>query len=228
MEVSKSLVDREFIIINVGANTSHSGLVSPLWENGTFCFMPIPEEGTSPDPNRDLFSCCPNLPTFKDFVKPQIAFCVHEKYLTKKVHDDPEFETFAVPDIFCAVGIVFIFAIPLIVSMNFPVYGYTTGNSLYYWLTFGVYMSGLVFVFVVSLLCILGMPSPSSQCSPGQPIFHITAANPTTTELSRTSVQACKGRAASPYTCRAVPGCGAEISFRTDKEKGYSGPQRIC
>ena len=62
---------------------------------------------------------------------------------------DPEFETLAVSDFMYAVGIVFIFAIPLIISMNFPVYGYTTGNSLYYWLTFGVYMSGLIFVFIV-------------------------------------------------------------------------------
>jgi len=98
MEINKSLDEREFVIINVGANTRHRGLVSPLWENGVFCFMPIPEEGMLPDPSKDLFPGCPNLPSFADFVKPQIAFCVHEKYLTKTVHEDPEFETFTYGD----------------------------------------------------------------------------------------------------------------------------------
>ena len=72
MENNKSLDEREFVIINVGANTSHRGLVSPLWENGAFCFMPIPDEGMLQDPSKDLFPDCPNLPSFADFVKPQI------------------------------------------------------------------------------------------------------------------------------------------------------------
>jgi hypothetical protein len=101
---TKSLAERQFIIINVGANTKHRGLVSPLWEDETFFFMPIPEEGEVPDPSKDLFPDCPNLPTFADFVRPQIALkpeialCVSEKYLTKRVHDDPEFETFTYGD----------------------------------------------------------------------------------------------------------------------------------
>lgn len=98
MEINKTLDEREFVIINVGANTSHHGLVSPLWENGDFCIMPIPEEGMVPNPSKDLFPSCRNLPSFADFVKPYIAFCVHEKYLTKTVHEDPEFETFTYGD----------------------------------------------------------------------------------------------------------------------------------
>jgi len=98
MEAHKSISEREFVIVNVGANTSHAGLISPLWGDGTFCFMPIPEDGPSTDPSRDLFPGCPNLPTFSEFIKPHIAFCVQKKYLTKKVHDDPEFETFTYGD----------------------------------------------------------------------------------------------------------------------------------
>jgi ESS family glutamate:Na+ symporter len=62
---------------------------------------------------------------------------------------DPEFKTLAASDFMYAVGIVFIFAIPLILSMNFPVYGYTSGNSIYYWITVGIYLTGLTFVVTV-------------------------------------------------------------------------------
>jgi hypothetical protein len=98
MEINKSLVDTNFVIINVGANKSHSGLVSPRSEDGTFFFMPIAEGGTSPKPDQDLFPGCSNLPTFGDFVKPEVAFCVSRDYREKTVHDDPEFETFTYGD----------------------------------------------------------------------------------------------------------------------------------
>jgi ESS family glutamate:Na+ symporter len=61
---------------------------------------------------------------------------------------DPEFETPAASDYMYAVGIVFFFAIPFIFSMNFPAYGYSTGNSIYYWITVCVYISYLIFVLV--------------------------------------------------------------------------------
>jgi ESS family glutamate:Na+ symporter len=43
---------------------------------------------------------------------------------------DHDFETPASSDYMYAVGLMFIFAIPFIVSMNFPAYGYTTGRSI--------------------------------------------------------------------------------------------------
>ncbi len=61
---------------------------------------------------------------------------------------DPEFETPAASDYMYAVGIVFFFAIPFIFSMNFPAYGYSTGNSIYYWITVCIYFSYLIFVLV--------------------------------------------------------------------------------
>ncbi len=61
---------------------------------------------------------------------------------------DPEFETPAASDYMYAVGIVFFFAIPFIFSMNFPAYGYSSGNPIYYWITVCVYISYLIFVLV--------------------------------------------------------------------------------
>lgn len=59
---------------------------------------------------------------------------------------DHDFETPASSDYMYAVGLMFIFAIPFIVSMNFPAYGYTTGRSIYYWITFLIYFAYLLFV----------------------------------------------------------------------------------
>jgi len=61
---------------------------------------------------------------------------------------DPELETPASSDYMYAVGIVFIFALPFIFSMHFPAYGYTTGRSFYYWITFLVYLSYMIFVLI--------------------------------------------------------------------------------
>jgi ESS family glutamate:Na+ symporter len=59
---------------------------------------------------------------------------------------DTELKTPASSDYMYAVGIVFIFAIPFIFSMNFPVYGYATGRTIYYWVTFLIYAVYMIFV----------------------------------------------------------------------------------
>jgi ESS family glutamate:Na+ symporter len=61
---------------------------------------------------------------------------------------DHDFETPASSDYMFAVGLTFIFAIPFIVSMNFPAYGYTTGRSIYYWITILIYVAYLLFVLI--------------------------------------------------------------------------------
>jgi len=95
----KALRDREIIIINVGANKNHSGLISPLYEDGTFFFMPIPEEDKEPDAKKDLFPRCPALPTYRDFIKDQkVWHYISDRYLEKRVHNDPEFGTFTYGD----------------------------------------------------------------------------------------------------------------------------------
>jgi len=97
----KTLHDREIVIINVGANKNHRGLISPRWEDGSFFFMPIPEEGNKPDADKDLFPGCRNLPTYKEFIKDQKVLqckCVPDGYLETRVHTDPEFVTFTYGD----------------------------------------------------------------------------------------------------------------------------------
>jgi ESS family glutamate:Na+ symporter len=61
---------------------------------------------------------------------------------------DPEFKTPASSDYMYAVGLVFVFAIPFIFSMNFPAYGFTYGKPFYYWITFLLYALYLVFVLI--------------------------------------------------------------------------------
>lgn len=90
------------MIVNVGVNTSHrEQLISPLWEDGSFFFMPIPEEGNEPNADKDLFPGCSKLPTYREFIKDQKVLqckCVSDRYLGKSVHNDPEFKTFTYGD----------------------------------------------------------------------------------------------------------------------------------
>lgn len=98
-EVIKPLGQRELAIINVGANRSHSGLFSPLYEDGTFFFMPIPEEGTIPEPAKNQFPGCQALPTYAEFLgDSRVVPHIHQRYLAKTVHNDPEFVTFTYGD----------------------------------------------------------------------------------------------------------------------------------
>ncbi|MBN1835500.1 MAG: sodium:glutamate symporter [Spirochaetales bacterium] len=51
---------------------------------------------------------------------------------------DPEFKSPVAQDYMRAAAIVFVLALPLILIINFPVYGYTSGNPMWYWLSFAV------------------------------------------------------------------------------------------
>jgi ESS family glutamate:Na+ symporter len=61
---------------------------------------------------------------------------------------DPDFRTPASTDYMYAVGLVFIFAVPFIFSMNFPAYGFSRGRPVFYWITFCLYALYLLFVLV--------------------------------------------------------------------------------
>jgi glutamate:Na+ symporter, ESS family len=61
---------------------------------------------------------------------------------------DPEFETPTASDYMYAAAFVFITAIPFILMINLPAYGYTTGNPLYYWLTMGICTAYVVACFI--------------------------------------------------------------------------------
>ena len=61
---------------------------------------------------------------------------------------DPDFETPVAADYMYAAGLTFVLVIPLILMINFPAYGYSTGNPIWYWLTAGVLTMYLLFVLV--------------------------------------------------------------------------------
>ncbi len=61
---------------------------------------------------------------------------------------DPEFETPVASDYMYATGLTFFLAIPFILMINFPAYGYQTGNTFYYWLTLAIFGGYLLFVGV--------------------------------------------------------------------------------
>lgn len=80
-------------IVNVGVNASHP-VRSPIFPDGTFEFMPIPEE-------RHLWA--PPLPTYAKlecFNEPgeSLALYTGDNHRGIRVHNDPEFETFTYGD----------------------------------------------------------------------------------------------------------------------------------
>lgn len=73
-------------IINVGANTRQGSLKSPKFKDGTFEFVPIPEE-KCPDYKK--------IPRYKDlnFRYKNYSDFIPEKMYDVRAHNDPEFET---------------------------------------------------------------------------------------------------------------------------------------
>ncbi len=61
---------------------------------------------------------------------------------------DPEFETPAASDFMYGSGITFALAIPLILIINFPAYGYKSGNPSYYWIAIAVCCAYLLFTLI--------------------------------------------------------------------------------
>ena len=61
---------------------------------------------------------------------------------------DPDFETPVAADYMYASGLTFLLVIPMILMINFPAYGHSTGNIFWYWLTLAILGTYLVFVLV--------------------------------------------------------------------------------
>jgi hypothetical protein len=74
--------DHKVAIINVGSNTSHGSLRSPLFSDHAFEFVPIPDDQVE------------GLPTYADF-KTQGnragSEFIPQSFLSRTMHDDPEF-----------------------------------------------------------------------------------------------------------------------------------------
>jgi len=83
-------------IINVGVNASHGQLRSPVFDDGTFEFIPIPEQGRR--------RCCPEcgtLPRYCDlesFNGLNLSKFIPAKYYHCRVHNDPEFVSYTYGD----------------------------------------------------------------------------------------------------------------------------------
>jgi hypothetical protein len=76
-------------IINVGVNASHGRLRSPLFDDGTFEFIPIPEQG-----RRRSCPDCETLPRYRDLESYNglhLLNFVPKKHYNYRVHNDPEF-----------------------------------------------------------------------------------------------------------------------------------------
>ncbi len=65
---------------------------------------------------------------------------------------DPEFETPVASDYMYATGLTFFLAIPFILMINFPAYGYQTGNTTYYWITLAIFLGYLAFTTISYLI----------------------------------------------------------------------------
>ena len=78
-------------IINVGVNTSHGSLKSPIFEDNTFEFVPIPEKKCL-----DYYK----IPKYKEL---HFRYKNYSKFIPKnkfevRAHNDPEFHTFTYGD----------------------------------------------------------------------------------------------------------------------------------
>lgn len=77
----------KIFVVNVGVNASHGTLRSPIFDDLTFKFIPIPERYKNY-----------NLPTYKEICPQDTLKYIPEKYHKWKVHNDPEFSTFTYGD----------------------------------------------------------------------------------------------------------------------------------
>lgn len=88
MEVNEEIFNMpKIIIVNVGVNASHGTLMSPIFTDNTFKFIPIPEDKY---PTHDL-------PTYKE-IFPQYLRYIPQNFHNFRVHNDPEFSTYTYGD----------------------------------------------------------------------------------------------------------------------------------
>jgi hypothetical protein len=80
------------ILLRVGIDKGRGGQYAPIFEDGSFEFIPIPCEKTSEDARGKTYKDKVGRTgkPLSDYVRPAIENCV--------IHDDPEFETFTYGD----------------------------------------------------------------------------------------------------------------------------------
>lgn len=93
-------------IINVGVNASHGKLRSPIYDDGTFGFVPIPccSPKDCPDELGNCSQCIEEysvFPRYNELVSPygrHISEFIPSRYLKMRTHNDPEFISFTYGD----------------------------------------------------------------------------------------------------------------------------------
>lgn len=87
----------KIFLINVGVNAAHGKLRSPILEDGTFKFVPIPEEGRWHSfPHSEELMCYRDLAPLN--VESNLMKVIPKEYYGRNVHNDPEFDTFTYGD----------------------------------------------------------------------------------------------------------------------------------
>ena len=81
-------------MVNVGVNASHGALRSPVFPDGTFEFLPIPEERRLWSPTLPAY---PKLAAYNDPDKTLADYAPVSRW-NDRLHDDPEFRTFTYGD----------------------------------------------------------------------------------------------------------------------------------
>ena len=84
------------LLANVGANSSHGQLFSPLFENGAFEFLPIPEDNPTLDKSNGVFHYH-DLRSHYDPGHSLLSY-VPQHLWNKACHNDPDFRTFTYGD----------------------------------------------------------------------------------------------------------------------------------
>tara|TARA_B100000949_G_C14283573_1_gene453039 strand:+ start:1320 stop:2090 length:771 start_codon:yes stop_codon:yes gene_type:complete len=80
-------------LVNVGTNAAHR-FCSPIFQDRTFEFIPIPEDRFIPQPNGVLYG---DLHSFYDPSKNLDSY-IPKRFLEETTHNDPEFDTFSYGD----------------------------------------------------------------------------------------------------------------------------------
>ncbi len=86
--------DARIFLVNVGVNASHGALRSPVFPDGTFEFLPIPEERRWWSPTLPAY---PKLASYNDPDETLAQYAPVSRW-NDRLHDDPEFRTFTYGD----------------------------------------------------------------------------------------------------------------------------------
>lgn len=92
--MTKADIGARIFLVNVGVNASHGSIRSPIFSDGTFEFLPIPEPRSLWAPTLPAY---PKLSSFNDPSEPLSTY-VSDHYRNVRLHDDPEFRTFTYGD----------------------------------------------------------------------------------------------------------------------------------